>query len=125
PYENRPLQTRLFAVPFDAFDETAIYIRVQSKNAINVHAEVWQPAAFSAYQTRDNFYRGLYCGVLLISVFLYAILGARLRDVPMAAYAGYVAWLILFHLGTNGYLPMLLGSYAPWLTDTLPRIGWL
>ncbi|NYT80654.1 sensor histidine kinase [Alcaligenaceae bacterium] len=125
PYEERPLQTRLFAIPFDAFEGAHIYIRVRSNNAINVHAEVWQPAAFSAYQTRDNFYRGLYFGVLLISVFLYAILGARLRDIPMAAYAGYLASLVLFHLGTNGYLPMLLGNYAAWLTDTLPRMGWL
>lgn len=125
PYEKRPLQTRLFAVPFDAFDGAQIYMRVRSNNAINVHADIWQPAAFSAHQTRDNFYRGLYFGILLISVFLYAILGARLRDMPMAAYAGYLASLVLFHLGTNGYLPILLGGYAAWLTDTLPRIGWL
>ncbi|MDX3894733.1 sensor histidine kinase [Pusillimonas sp.] len=125
PYENRPLQTRLFAVPFDVAESAHIYFRVRTNNAINVQAEIWQPAAFSAHQTRDNFYRGLYFGILLISVILYALLGARLRDVPMAAYAGYVASLILFHLGTNGYLPVLLSSHGAWLTDALPRIGWL
>ncbi len=125
PYDNRPLKTRLFAVPFDVFDSTYLYLRVRTNNAINVQAEIWQPAAFSAHQTRDNFYRGLYFGILLIAVILYAILGTRLRDVPMAAYAGYVASLILFHLGTNGYFPVLLSSHGAWLTDALPRLGWL
>ncbi|WP_322997143.1 sensor histidine kinase [Castellaniella sp.] len=125
PFEDRPLQTRLFAVPFDAGAATQLYLRVRSHNAINVQADLWQPAAFSAHQTRDNFYRGLYFGILLLSVVLYAILGIRLRDVPMAAYAGYVASLLLFHLGTNGYLPVLFSRDGDWLADILPRIGWL
>jgi signal transduction histidine kinase len=125
PYENRPLQTRLFAVPFDAFADTQIYFRVRTSNAINVHAEIWQPGAFVANETQVNFYRGLYFGILLIAVLLYAILGARLHDISMAAYAGYVASQALFNLGTNGYLPVLLASHGPWFTDALPRIGWL
>jgi len=125
PYENRPLQTRLFAVPFEVPESAYVYFRLRTNNAINVQAEIWQPAAFSAHQTRDNFYRGLYFGVLLLTVILYVILGLRLRDVPMAAYAGYVASLILFHLGTNGYLPVLLGGQSAWLVDALSRVGWL
>ncbi len=125
PFENRPLQTRLFALPFEVFENAQIYFRVRTNNAINVQAELWQPAAFSAHETLDNFYRGLYFGILLITIILYTILGVRLRDVPMAAYAGYVASLMLFHLGTNGYLPVLLSSHGAWITDALPRIGWL
>lgn len=56
---------------------------------------------------------------------LYAILGARLRDAVMAAYAGYVASQLLFHLGATGYLPMLLSGQSGWLVDAVPRIGWL
>jgi signal transduction histidine kinase len=49
----------------------------------------------------------------------------RLRDVVMIAYAGYIASQMLFNLGTNGYLPVLLTFHSGWLTDALPRIGWL
>lgn len=125
PYENRPLKTRLFALPIEAFEGAQIYFRVRTNNAINVQAEIWQPAAFSANQTTDNFFRGLYFGILLISVILYAIMGARLRDVPIAAYSGYVASLFLFHLGTNGYIPVFMGANGAWFTDVLPRLGWL
>ncbi|NYT68523.1 sensor histidine kinase [Pusillimonas noertemannii] len=125
PYQNRPLQTRLFAVPVDVRESTQVYIRVRTHNAINVQAQLWQPSAFSAHQTRDNFYRGVYFGVLLLTVILYLILGVRLRDVPMAAYAGYVASLLLFHLGTNGYLPVLLDGRGAWMVDALSRVGWL
>ncbi|MFT0534370.1 7TM-DISM domain-containing protein [Castellaniella hirudinis] len=125
PFDQRPLQTRLFAVPFDAGPATWLYLRVRTHNAINVQASLWQPAAFSAHQTRDNFYRGLYFGIMLLTMVLYAILGLRLRDIPMAAYAGYVASLVLFHLGTNGYLPVLFSRHGDWLADALPRLGWL
>lgn len=126
PYENRPVRTRLFALPFDVDARTPVYFRVRTHNAIIVQAELWQVNAFTANETKENFYYGLYFGILLIAVVLYAILGARLRDVTMAAYAGYVGSQLLFHLGTTGYLPVLLENFhAEWLTDALPRIGWL
>ncbi|RYY49563.1 MAG: hypothetical protein EOO24_67005, partial [Comamonadaceae bacterium] len=125
PYQDRPLPAREFAVPVAVDGPTEVYVRVRTKNAINVHAELWQVAAYAHAETQSNFYRGLYFGVLLIAVVLYAILGARLRDAPMAAYAGYLASQSLLHLGSNGYLPVLLPSGASWFADALPRIGWL
>ncbi|MQP74508.1 hypothetical protein CQ393_01180 [Stenotrophomonas sp. MYb238] len=125
PYENRPLRTRQFALPVEVFGGMHVYIRVRTTNAINVQADIWQVEAFTADETRSNFYRGMYFGILLIAAVLYAILGARLRDVVMSAYAAYVASQILFNLGTNGYLPVLLSAHAEWFTDALPRIGWL
>ncbi len=130
PYTERPLQTREFAIPLDLAAATAstptdIYFRVKTNNAINVQATVWQVAAFSSNETQANFYRGLYFGILLIAIVLYAILGARLRDAPMAAYAAYLASQTLLHLGSTGYLPVLLAADAPWAADALPRIGWL
>lgn len=125
PYENRPLRTRLFAMPMDVFPGMQIYFRVRTANAISVHADLWQVDAFTAHETRSNFCRGMYFGILLIAVALHAILGMRLRDVVMAAYAGYIASQMLFNLGTNGYLPVLLTLHAEWFTDALPRIGWL
>ncbi|MFT4178660.1 MAG: sensor histidine kinase [Thermomonas sp.] len=123
PYKNRPLHTRLFALPTDVFPGMRIFLRVRTHNTINVHADLWQVDAYTASETRSNFHRGGYFGILLIAVALYLILGARLRDVVMTSYAGYIVSQMLFNLGTNGYLPVLLDS--PWFTDALPRIGWL
>jgi signal transduction histidine kinase len=125
PYDERPLQSRQFAVPIDVLGPIDIYFRVHTANAINVNAEVWRPDAFVGAETRDNFYFGLYFGILLIAVALYAFLGGWLRDAAMAAYAGYIASIALMNLGTTGYLPVLLASNAAWATDALPRIGWL
>lgn len=125
PYAERPYRTRLFAVPVDASERTRVYFRVRTHNAINVNAEIWRPGAFVANETRANFHGGLYFGILLIAVVLYSILGAWLRDVVMAAYAGYIASQLLFNLGVAGYLPVLFALDSPWLVDALPRIGWL
>ncbi|MDD5333954.1 MAG: sensor histidine kinase [Rhodoferax sp.] len=125
PYEARPLQTRLFAVPVEVPARTRIYMRVQTTSTINVNAEVWQPEAFIANETRGNLYRGLYFGILLIVAMFYSILAAWLRDAIMGAYAGYVASLVLLHLGHNGYLPVVFASDSTWLNDALMRVGFL
>lgn len=124
-YEGRPLGTRLFSIPMDVFVGTQIYLRVSTTNALNVHANLWQVNAFTTHETRDNFYRGGYFGILLIVVVLYLIFGLRAADSVLLAYAGYISAQLLFHLGTNGYLPVLLGEDSAWATDALPRIGWL
>jgi signal transduction histidine kinase len=125
PYRGRPIPTREFAVPVDVPAATDVYFRVRTNNAINVHAEIWQVTAFSANETQANFYRGLYFGILLIASVLYTIVSARLRDASMGAYAGYLGSQTLLHLGSAGYLPVLLLADAPWFTDALPRLGWL
>lgn len=125
PYGERPYQTRLFAVPVDASGHTDVYFRVRTHNAINVSAELWRPGEFVANETRSNFHGGLYFGILLIAVLLYSLLGAWLRDVVMAAYAGYIGAQMLFNLGVTGYLPVLFALDAPWVVDVFPRIGWL
>lgn len=123
-YQDRPL-TRLSALPLDTFAGMHLYFRVRTTNAINIYAELISEDAFTSIETRSNFFNGLYFGILLIAVALYAILGARLRDAVMTAYAGYVASQLLFHLGATGYLPVLLAGQSAWLMDALPRIGWL
>ena len=123
-YEGRPL-TRLSVLPLDTFPGMHIYFRVRTTNAISVYAELLPAEAFTSGETRANFFHGLYFGILLITVALYAVLGARLRDAVMAAYAGYVASQLLFHLGATGYLPVLLAGRSASLMDALPRIGWL
>lgn len=123
-YEGRPL-TRLSVLPLDTFPGMHLYWRVRTTNALSVYAELLPAEDFTSGETRANFFHGLYFGILLIAVALYAILGARLRDAVMAAYAGYVASQLLFHLGATGYLPVLLAGRSAWLMDALPRIGWL
>lgn len=125
PYQDRPLRTRFFALPIQVFADMQLFIRVQSSNALHVHANLWQVDAFTAFQTQDNFFRGGYFGILLIAIAFYCVIGLRLADGVMLAYAGVIAAQCLFHLGTNGYLPVLAGSYAAWMSDALPRIGWL
>lgn len=125
PYEARPLQTRLFAVPIDVAGPTSVYMRVHTTSSVTVNAEVWQPHAFIADETLSNLYRGTYFGTLLIVTMFYLMLGAWLRDTIMANYAGYVASLVLMHLGLNGYLSALIASDISWLSDALARVGYL
>ena len=122
--QNRPAAL-LEVLSLDTFSGMQIYFRVRTTNAINVYAELLEPNSFISKEATSNFVHGLYFGILLIAVMLYLILGARLRDAVMTAYAGYVASQLLFHLGATGCLPVLLAGHSAWYLDALPRIGWL
>lgn len=124
-YEKRPLQTRMFALHLDLPDTKPIevYVRVHSITAINFNAEVWQPDAFIADETRINFYHGMYFGVLGIIVVLFVLLGVWLRDSGMLAYAGYVASLISLYLGINGYTAVAFAPASTWVIDMVVGMG--
>lgn len=117
--------SRLFLLPVDTFPGMQLFFRVRTTNAINIYTEILPIEAFIKNETRANFFQGIYFGILLIAMMLYTILGVRLHDTIMTAYAGYIAAQILFHLGATGYLSVLLVEQTAWLIDALPRIGWL
>jgi len=119
PYADRPIKSRLFAVPITIEKPTTVYLRVHSISAINITASVWQPDAFIAAEARTNLYQGVYFGILLIVVVFYLIWGFWLRDIVVASYATYVASLIPLYLGLNGYLPVAFPQPAPWLGDAI------
>ena len=120
-YVERPLQTQMFALHLDLTDSkpVKVYVRVHSITATVFNAEVWQPDAFIADETRINFYQGIYFGVLGIIIVVFVLLGVWLRDIGMLAYAGYVVTLFLLFFGRYGYTAVVFAPASPWITDTI------
>lgn len=125
PYGQRPLQTRLHTVGLSLppAQDMTIYVRLQSISALAFHARLWQPRAFMAKETQGNYFQGVFFGMLLLTIVMYSILGAWLRDVGLLSYVTYVLTLFFLYLGLSGYGAML---FAPddgrWL-DAMTGLG--
>ena len=125
PLDQRPIRTRGFALHLEVGAEapTDIYVRVQSNSALNFKALLWQPDAFFANESAENLYQGLALGAILFFLLMNLVFGLRLRDCSILAFANYLASLLLFFLGINGFVPMLLTTAPTWLNDAVTGVG--
>lgn len=123
-YAERPLKSRLFGIPLSLTDQPlTLFIAAETIGVMSVNIDLLSPETFSQKETRDNFFLGLYFGILLIIILLYFSLGIWLKNSIMFAYAAHVTALFLMYLATNGYIPMLFPTGPHWLPNVITGIG--
>lgn len=121
PFSQRPMKTRLHALPLTLPEgkPVSLYLRVDSVSAIRLSARVWTPAAYIGHQTTDLLFQGLFLGVLGILVLGYVALGLLLRDGALLAYTGYVATVFCYYLFANGIAATLLPDLPGWFMNMM------
>jgi signal transduction histidine kinase len=120
PFAQRPLQTPLHTLKLDLpATPLTLYVRVHSTSSLVFFSSVWRADTFTAKESQENFYQGLFFGMLVLTILMYGLLGSWLRDANLLVYAAYVVTLLLFYLGSKGYAALL---FAPtdgrWLDAT-------
>ncbi len=125
PFLQRPLPSRLNALPVALTDDrpVRVYVRIHSISTLAFNAALWQRDAFWVNQAQYNFFHGLYFGVLIIVIFIHVCFGLWLGQTALLAYAGYVAALLVLYLGINGYGAILVTPKAIWINDAITGIG--
>ncbi|WP_247882833.1 MULTISPECIES: sensor histidine kinase [unclassified Azospirillum] len=121
PFSQRPMKTRLHALPLTLPEgkPVSLYLRADSVSAIRLSARVWAPAAYIGHQTTDLLFQGLFLGVLGILVLGYVALGLLLRDGALLAYTGYVATVFCYYLFANGIAATLLPDLPGWFMNMM------
>jgi signal transduction histidine kinase len=121
PFSQRPMKTRLHALPLTLPEgkPVSLYLRVDSVSAIRLSARVWAPAAYIGHQTTDLAFQGLFLGVLGVLVLGYVALGLLLRDGALLAYTGYVATVFCYYLFANGMAAVLLPDLPGWFMNMM------
>ena len=121
PFSQRPMRTRLHALPLSLPEgqPVSLYLRVDSISAIRLSARMWTPAAYVGHQTPDLLFQGLFLGVLGILTLGYVALGLLLRDGALLAYTGYVATVFFYYLFANGTAAALLPDMSGWFINMM------
>ena len=121
PFSQRPMKTRLHALPLTLPEgqPVSLYLRVDSISGIRLSARMWTPAAYAAHQTPDLLFQGLFLGVLGILTLGYVALGLLLRDGALLAYTGYVATVCCYYLFASGVAAVLLPDMPGWAINMM------
>ncbi|AWB06379.1 histidine kinase [Azospirillum humicireducens] len=121
PFSQRPMKTRLHALPLTLPEgrPVSLYLRVDSVSAIRLSARMWTPAAYAGHQTTDLLFQGLFLGILGILMLGYVALGLLLRDGALLTYTGYVATVFFYYLFANGIAAALLPDMSGWFINLM------
>jgi len=89
--------SRYIALPLvlPAQADQYLYVRVQSKNSLNIPARLWTAEAFRDYQATDYALQALYFGVVLAIALYNLILFIALRDISYLLYVVFAASVCL------------------------------
>ncbi len=79
-----------------------VYLRIKTEGAINLPVRIWEPLAFLAEIRHEQYFFGIYYGILLVMALFNLFLAVALRSLSYLYYVAYVFFLALFQLSLNG-----------------------
>lgn len=93
-----------------------LYLRVQTTSSMTVSLRLWHEHALEFRQVREDWYLGIYFGVLLAILVLNLFNAALLRERIFLLYCAYLGAQVLYGLATTGaalqHLPAIPAAMA-------------
>ena len=104
PFDSRPIAVRDYVFPLDLPIHQAhyLYLRVQTKGALQVPFAIWNEIDFLQQNQTENLLSGILIGLPLIMVLYNLIFTVRSFDNELLLYAIYVSSFSLFSMSMNG-----------------------
>lgn len=114
PMESRPTFDTQYAFPIDpARVDDTIFIRVASKQNLNLRLVAWSPHGYERHTARTNALQFAYAGAMSLLVVFNLVFGIALRDRNFLVYSLFTLSVAAAMLGSNGYLRLYLWPDAP------------
>lgn len=118
PYSRRPVKHRNFVFPLPAHDKDilTVYVRVQSKSAVQIPLQIFTPDEFFIHNQTALLLQGLYFGIILAMVLYNAFLYFSLRERPYLYYVFFILSFFSFEGIFQGFFQQFLFD-SVWLQN--------
>jgi signal transduction histidine kinase len=105
PFSTRPYPSRSFVFPvtLSPGSEQVVYMRVESRSAMLIPAQLWEPQAFRAHERSDYTIQAWYFGMATALILFNLLLSVALRDVVYLLYAAFATGTALTISASNGW----------------------
>lgn len=123
PFTQREVRYRnfVFSIPVHAGAEQTIYLRFAGRCAKQFPLTLWSPAAFSEKIIIENFFLGIYYGIILVMMLYNLFLFFFIRDKSYLFYVIYIASYGLVQMAYNGLAyKFLWPAYPGWHNISIP-----
>ncbi len=126
PFSSREIENRnlLITLPQVSLSGRPIYLRIQSESAIALPMTIWSRRAFAAWDHRQQFYLGLYYGVILVMIVYTLMLLLTLQEITYFYYLLFIVNFGLYQALMHGIAYEYLWPDHPWWnSNSMPLIG--
>ena len=114
PVASRPTFDTQYAFPMDpARVDDTIFIRVASKQNLNLRLMAWSPREYERHTARTDALQFAYAGAMGLLVVFNLVFGIVLRDRNFFVYCLFTLSVMGAMLSSNGYLRLYLWPGAP------------
>ncbi len=126
PYSERVLKNRNFIIPFNLQSGThyTVLLRIQTDGSMSVPLAFRTTSALTELVKDEQFFFGLYYGILFVMAILNLFLFATVRNIDYLFYVLYVVSWGLFQLSLNGLdVEYLWQNARLWSMHAVPVLG--
>ena len=103
--------------------ERTIYIRIKSKTPTSFSLSFLKAKNFHQIDSTNNFYNGLYFGVLFALIVFNLFIFISVRDISYLWYVGYLGFITLFFLAYSGFTFQYLWPNSTYLANKITFIA--
>ncbi len=126
PYSERVFKNRNFIIPFNLQSGThyTVLLRIQTDGSMSVPLAFRTTSALTELVKDEQFFFGLYYGILFVMAILNLFLFATVRNIDYLFYVLYVVSWGLFQLSLNGLdVEYLWQNARLWSMHAVPVLG--
>lgn len=110
----------LFLLDLGFNQSTKYILEIESDGeVVNLPLRIWREKDFYADDYQDQFFHGIYYGILLIVIFIFTSFYVLLRERVYLMYVIYVVFQIFLQFCLDGYLFEYIFTNSSYLTDRM------
>lgn len=122
-FSDRPVSNRHFTAPLFIPEngQAWLYISIKTQSSLMLPAVLYSPVSFVEQSRDEQYFFGLYYGIMLSMLLFNLLIFLYTRDSIYALYVGYISSVALFQLTLNGFAFEYIWPTAPeWNNSLLP-----
>jgi len=119
PFSHREVKHRtfLFRLPVHTEQMRTYYMRLQTEGSMQFPITLWTVSTFIENQEVDNFFFGIFYGVMLLMLLATLISYHKMKDSLFLYYALYLLSFMLFQHSLNGFSFQFFWPGSTWWTS--------
>jgi anti-sigma regulatory factor (Ser/Thr protein kinase)/PAS domain-containing protein len=121
PFSLKEVKSRTYVFSLDVIknSDQTLYIRLESADSLPAPLIVWEYGAFIEHNHREQFYLGLYYGLIVVMALFNIFIFFSTRDINYVYYVLTIIFLFgLFQMGINGLFFEYPGFDSLWWSRT-------
>jgi len=117
----------IFDVVLDPFQSKRLYIKIESRDTLQLPLNVWAPSAYRQHDHDEQYVLGIYYGIMFVMIVYNFFLFITLRDEPTFYYIAFLFCFVSAQMTLNGFFQEYIApdnpEFSKWFRPVILGLG--